>query len=226
MFRNLFPSLIVLGLAVGGSYVWVQSRNGPTEPQYADLETIEQVVDVQATEAVEITEMTLGAEDAPITIYEYASFTCPHCATYHKDVFGKLKAEYVDPGKVRFVMRDVYFDRFGLWAAMLARCGGPEKFFGVSDLIYDRQREWTSGESNAEIVQNLMKLGRLAGMEDDQMNACLQDNAKAQALVAEYQKNAEADEINSTPSFVINGTKYANMAYPDFKKTLDGLLAD
>lgn len=226
MFRNLFPSLIVLALAVGGSYVWMQSRSGPAGPQYADLETIEKVVDVQAIEGTDIVEMTLGAEDAPITIYEYASFTCPHCATYHSKVFGKLKAEYVDTGKVRFVMRDVYFDRFGLWAAMLARCGGPEKFFGVSDLIYDRQREWTSGESNAEIVQNLMKLGRLAGMNDDQMNACLQDNTMAQALVAEYQKNAEADDINSTPSFVINGTKYGNMAYPDFKDTLDGLLAD
>ncbi|MCB1368659.1 MAG: DsbA family protein [Rhodobacteraceae bacterium] len=226
MFRNLFPSLIVLALAVGGSYAWVQSRSGPAEPQYADLAAIEQVVDVQATDGVEVVEMSLGAEDAPVTIVEYASFTCPHCATYHKDVFGKLKAEYVDTGKVRIVVRDVYFDRFGLWAAMLARCGGAEKFFGVSDLIYNRQREWTSGESNAEIVQNLMKLGRLAGMEDDQMNACLQDSAMAQALVAEYQKNAEADEINSTPSFVINGKKYANMAYPDFKDTLDGLLAE
>ncbi|MBZ0128883.1 MAG: DsbA family protein [Rhodobacteraceae bacterium] len=226
MFRNLFPSLIVLALAVGGSYAWVQSRSGPAEPQYADLAAIEQVVDVQATDGVEVVEMSLGAEDAPITIVEYASFTCPHCATYHKDVFGRLKAEYVDTGKARIVIRDVYFDRFGLWAAMLARCGGAEKFFGVSDLIYNRQREWTSGESNAEIVQNLMKLGRLAGMEDDQMNACLQDNAMAQALVAEYQKNAEADDINSTPSFVINGKKYANMAYPDFKDTLDGLLAE
>jgi protein-disulfide isomerase len=224
MFRNLLPSLLVLTLAVGGSVLWMQNRSS-SEVELADLDALAAVVDVQATDVVEVIEMTLGDEAAPVTIIEYASFTCPHCATYHTDVYSKLKAEYLEAGKVRFVMRDVYFDRLGLWAAMLARCGGPEKFFGVADLIYKKQREWTKG-SDGEIVQNLLKLGRLAGMADDQMNACLQDSAKAQALVNTYQKNAEADEISSTPSFVINGKKYSNMTYADFKDVIDGLIAE
>ena len=132
----------------------------------------------------------------------------------------------VDTGKVRFVIRDVYFDRFGLWAAMVARCEGREKFFGMSDLIYTNQKEWTKGESNIDVVQNLMKLGRLAGMSDDTMNACLQDQAKAAALVAEFQRNAEADGINSTPSFIINGEAYPNSSYEDFKVAIDALLAE
>lgn len=225
MFRTLFPSILVLAIAVGGSAIWLQNRNDISN--LAHIQGLDEVTDVQATtEAPEIVEMTIGAEDAPVTIVEYASFTCPHCANFHVGPYQKLKAEYVDTGKVRFVIRDVYFDRFGLWAAMVARCEGREKFFGMSDLIYTNQKEWTKGESNIDVVQNLMKLGRLAGMSDDTMNACLQDQAKAAALVAEFQRNAEADGINSTPSFIINGEAYPNSSYEDFKVAIDALLAE
>ena len=84
-----------------------------------------------------IQDMALGAEDAPVTIIEYASYTCPHCATFHAGPYKQLKADYIDTGKVRFIFREVYFDKYGLWASMIARCGGPEKFFGISDLIFD-----------------------------------------------------------------------------------------
>ena len=225
MFRTLFPSILVLAIAVGGSAIWLQNRNDISN--LAHIQGLDEVTDVRATtEAPEIVEMTIGAEDAPVTIIEYASFTCPHCANFHVGPYQKLKAEYVDTGKVRFVIRDVYFDRFGLWAAMVARCEGREKFFGMSDLIYTNQKEWTKGESNIDVVQNLMKLGRLAGMSDDTMNACLQDQAKAAALVAEFQRNAEADGINSTPSFIINGEAYPNSSYEDFKVAIDALLAE
>lgn len=225
MFRILFPSILVLAVAVGGSAMWLQSRNDISN--LAAIQGLDAVVDVQATEeAKAITEMTLGAEDAPVTIIEYASFTCPHCANFHAGVFKKLKTEYIDTGKVHFVMRDVYFDRYGLWAALLARCDGPGKFFGVSDLIYTKQKEWTKGKTNLDVVQNLMKLGRLAGMTDEQMNACMQDENNAKALVAEFQKNAEADGITSTPSFIINGEAFGNASYEEFKDKIDGLLAE
>lgn len=228
MLRNLFPSLAVIALVVGGSFVWMQSQNSSQPQQMAELDTLLEVTDVQATDnsSEELPEMTLGAEDAPVKIVEYASFTCPHCANYHKGVFGVIKSEYIETGKVHYTVRDVYFDRFGLWAAMLARCNKGEKFFGLSDLIYARQKEWLKGGSNSEVVQNLLKLGRIAGMDDDQMDACLQNDASAQALVAEFQKNAERDEIQSTPSFIINGTKYENMSLEDFRSTIDELLAE
>ena len=226
MFRNLFPSLVLLTLAIGGSYLFVQSQNN--EPQLlADLETLVRVTDVQASDSdtPKVVEMALGDEDAPVTIIEYASFTCPHCARFHTEVFGQMKADYINTGKVRFIVRDVYFDRFGLWAAMVARCES-DRFFGVSDLIYRKQRDWTDGSSNREVVENLMGLGRAAGLSDEAMNACLQDNATAQALVTAYQENAERDGIDSTPSFIINGRKYPNMSYADFKATIDALLAE
>ena len=78
-----------------------------------------------------VQEMTLGAEDAPITVVEYASYTCPHCKTFHENVFKDLKSNYIDTGKVRFIYREAYFDRYALWAALVARCGGEMKYFGL-----------------------------------------------------------------------------------------------
>ncbi|MCP5073449.1 MAG: DsbA family protein [Rhodobacteraceae bacterium] len=175
----------------------------------------------ESTES-EIMEMVLGAEDAPVTVTEYASFTCPHCANFHETVFPNLKADYIDTGKVRFVYREVYFDRFGLWAGMLARCGGPEKYFGMVDLFYKRQREWAQSSADpATVVEGMKKLGRVAGMSDEHMDACLQDSDQAKALVAAFQKNAEADGIDSTPSLVIGGVTHDNMPYAELRELLD-----
>ncbi|WP_354539058.1 DsbA family protein [Roseovarius sp. MBR-6] len=172
-----------------------------------------------------ITEMTMGPEDAKVTIIEYASFTCPHCANFHNGPLKELKAEYIDTGKIHFVYRDVYFDRFGLWASMVARCGGPDKFFGIADMLYAQQRDWAQGEP-AAIADNLRRIGKLAGIEPDALEACLNDRDKAQALVAWYQENATAHDVNSTPTLVINEKKYGNMAYADLKAIIDEKLAE
>jgi hypothetical protein len=93
----------------------------------------------------EVMEMVLGDPDAPVELIEYSSFTCPHCRNLHATVVPQLMADYVDTNRIRYVYREVYFDRFGLWASMVARCGGPERFFGIVDLIYEQQPEWTQG---------------------------------------------------------------------------------
>ena len=178
-----------------------------------------------APETVEIQQMALGDEDAPVTVIEYASFTCPHCRDFHADTFEQLREEYIDTGDVRWIYREVYFDRFGLWASMLARCGGEDRFFGLVDLIYENQSEWVQGDDPAAIADNLRRLGRTAGLEDETLNACLQDAAKAEALVAWYQENAEEHGVRSTPSFVIDGELYNNMPYGEFSEILDEKLA-
>lgn len=168
-----------------------------------------------------IIEMVQGAEDAPVTIIEYASFTCPHCASFHADQYKKLKSDYIDTGKVKFIYREVYFDRFGLWASMIARCAGPDRYFGVSDLLFSGQQTWArAGEPN-QIIAELRKIGRLAGLSEDQLDVCLQDNDKAQALVAWFQTNAAADDITSTPSFMINGKKYSNMDFDELSAVIE-----
>ncbi|MCO4843303.1 MAG: DsbA family protein [Yoonia sp.] len=172
-------------------------------------------------ETMEIADMVMGSADAPVEIIEYASFTCPHCASFHADTFKKLKADYIDTGKVRFVYREVYFDRFGLWASMIARCGGEMRFFGMAELIYEKQREWTSSGDPAIIIEDLRKLAKTAGLTDDMLDECMNDADMAQSLVGWYQANAERDDISSTPSFLIDGEKYSNMAYAEFQKIID-----
>ena len=171
-----------------------------------------------------IVDMSMGAADAPITVIEYASFTCPHCAAFDKEVLPKLKKDYVDTGKVRFILREVYFDRYGLWAGMVARCGGQMRYFGLADQIFQKQREWTQGDDPAAVAENLRRIGRSAGLDDAQLDACLQDAEMAQTLVAWYQENAERDKIEATPSFLIDGQLYSNMSYSDFKEILDAKL--
>lgn len=172
-----------------------------------------------------VQEMAMGSEDAPITVVEYASLTCPHCARFSTDVFPKIKANYVEMGKVRFIVHDVYFDRYGLWAAMIARCGGQEKYFGITDRMFAKQGDWARKQDPREAVDAMMAIGRQAGLTDEEMQACTQDQAWAEKLVAEFQKNAEADKVEGTPTFIINGEKYSNMPYDEFSKTLDEILA-
>ncbi|MGB0660430.1 MAG: DsbA family protein [Mangrovicoccus sp.] len=175
--------------------------------------------------APEVIEMTLGSDDAPITMIEYASFTCPHCANFHKDVFPRLREDYIDTGKVKFIYREVYFDRVGLWASIVARCGGEEKFFGISSQIFSEFKSWFVPKDMAATADNLRRYGRVAGLTDDQLNACLTDEGNARALVGWFQENAKTDEITATPSFVIDGEKVSNKPYEDLKAILDRKLA-
>ncbi|KIN74693.1 DsbA family protein [Sulfitobacter guttiformis] len=189
-------------------------------PGAANAQTTTGDVDTSA-----IPDMISGNPDATVEIIEYASFTCPHCATFHTGAYKQLKADYIDTGKIKFVYREVFFDRFGLWASLVARCGGPEKFFGIADMIYADQAGWTRAGEPAAIVEELRKIGRLAGLDNETLEACLQDADQAQAMVAWYQQNAEADDIDSTPSFLINGKKYSNMSYDAMKDIIDEALA-
>ena len=186
---------------------------GAAIAQTADTET-------QNGEAPVIKEMVLGDENAPITVVEYASYTCPHCASFHAGAFKDIQKEYIDTGKVKFVYREVYFDRFGLWASIVARCGDGSKFFGINDLLYTQQREWAQG-APAEIADKLRRIGLTAGLTSDELDVCFSDGAKAQSLVNWFEANVEEDGVSSTPSFVINGNLHSNMAFDEFKTILD-----
>mgnify|MGYP000049851115 FL=1 len=206
----------ILALGIGAYMVKAPTPSGLTAPGFGAA---------NATEAGEIDtssilEMTLGAEDAPIQMTEYASFTCPHCRTFHKDVFQKLKADYIDTDKLHFTYREIYFDRYGLWGSIVARCGGADKFFAISDLLYTKQAEWTKG-TPAKIAENLRRIGITAGLSQKDVQSCFTDGEKAQNLVAWYEANQAEDEISSTPSFIINGAKYSNMSYAELQKILD-----
>jgi len=216
--RNvIIGGVAVLGL--GGFAISRGSKDLPFDPLMAAN------AQEAPTETVDIPDMVMGSADAPIEIIEYASFTCPHCENFHATVLPSLKAEYIDTGKVRFVYREVYFDRFGLWASMIARCGGEMRYFGITDMIYDKQQEWTASGDPTVIVEELRKLGKTAGLTDEMLDTCMNDADQAKNLVAWYQTNADRDGITGTPSFMIDGEKYSNMSFDEFKKILDEKLA-
>lgn len=178
-----------------------------------------------ATEPAILPDLFIGAETAPVTMLEYASFTCSHCAAFHKDVFPKLKAEYIDTGKVRFAQRDVYFDEPGLWAGILARCGGNDKYYAVGSMLMDEQGTWLNAKTGDELAANLRKIGAKAGMTDAQMEACWTDQKAVESLVATFQKNAVADKIEGTPTFIINGETVRNGPWEELKAKIDEKLA-
>lgn len=209
-------------LAIVGGALWWQ-LGGREEVAVTETADSTAAVDVDTSS---ITEMTMGPEDAAVTITEYASFTCPHCATFHQTTFQNLKRDYIDTGKVHFIYRDVYFDRVGLWASMLARCGGSERFFGISGMLYEQQKDWLNSDDPVAISGNLRRIGKVAGLEEEQINACLEDAGKAETLLAWFEQNAEADDISSTPTLMINGEQYGNMAYADLQEIIEEKLAE
>jgi protein-disulfide isomerase len=213
---------MAIALAVAGGTAWwfagpagVPQLPAPVAP--ADAQTA-------AADYDRVPDMFRGDPDAPVTVIEYASFTCPHCANFHRNVFPQLQTEYVDSGQVKWIKREVFFDRPGLWAAMLARCGDDSRYFPMADMIYETQRDWASSSDPAAIAENLRAMGRRTGLTNDEVDACLMDAEQAQAMVATYQAHATEHGISSTPSFVIDGALHSNMSLEAFRSLLDGRL--
>jgi protein-disulfide isomerase len=171
----------------------------------------------------------IGDPAAKVKMVEYLSFTCPHCQRFHTEIYPRLKADYIDTGKLRLDLHEVYFDQYGLLGAMVARCGGELRYMGITDMLFDKQREWAGSDDINVAAAELKKIGRTAGMNDEQLDACLRDQTMAEALVAHYQENIATDfpgdSFEGTPSFIINGSHYGNMSYEELQKILDAELA-
>ena len=197
--RNIL-ALTGMGLVAGGS-VFNLLRGG--QIGLSGLAGIG-AANAQGT-AVQIEDITLGDENAPVKVIEYASFTCPHCANFHNDTYKDFKRDYIDTGKVHFTYREVFFDRYGLWAAMVARCAGPDRYMSVADILYRTQGEWARQGDAAAVADSLKRIGVQAGLSQEEVDACLNNADLAQSLVSWYEANADADNIRSTPSFLING---------------------
>lgn len=167
----------------------------------------------------------VGDENAPVTVYEYVSFSCPHCANFHKAVWPQLKEKYVDTGKVKFVLREVFFSSNDLRIALISRCGGPDRYYPMADLYLNQQRFWRGQPTEAQQASAIHQVAKQAGMPKDLMESCIHDQDFQKTLVANYQTNSGEHAVRSTPSFVINGVTHSNMSFEEFSELLDDALS-
>ena len=166
--------------------------------------------------------MALGPEDAPITVIEYASMTCPHCATFHNDAFPELKARYIDTGKVRFIYREFPLDAVALRAAMLTRCAGPKRFFGFVEVLFRRQEHWARAK---DPIAALARLGQVGGIGKKQFESCMNDRELGDSILERRLEGSNEFEVRSTPTFIINGKKHSGqMNFQQFDRVLKPLL--
>lgn len=218
MNKSILSSVAVVAIVAVAGGAWFMNRDaggGSTTLGSAEIATTFDVV-----------EMIQGNPDASVQVLEYASYTCPHCASFHANQYQQIKENYIDTNLIGFTYREVYFDQPGLWASMVARCGGEMRFFGISNLLYENQQRWARAGDGAAISEALRNIGKVAGLSDAELEVCMTDADQAQELMAWYRSNADADDVQGTPTFFINGEKYSNMNYADFVEVLDEKLAE
>ena len=146
-------------------------------------------------------DLAQGKADAPVTIIEYASMTCPHCANFHKTTYPALKTKYIDTGKVRFIFREFPLDEVAVAASMLARCAGGEKSMALIDVLFASQDKW----SVRDPLPALMQIARQAGFTQATFEECLRDQKLYDNIVAMRERDAKEYKVESTPTLFING---------------------
>jgi protein-disulfide isomerase len=146
----------------------------------------------------------LGKDDAPITIIEYASLTCPHCAEFDRETLPKLKAGWIDTGKAKLVFRIFPLNGLDLRAAMLASCAPPERYYAFIDTLYQSQNNWTRA---SDPMQALGNIGRLGGVSEERFKQCMADEKLQQSIVAQGFAASKSYGVESTPTFFINGAR-------------------
>ncbi len=194
---------------------------------FTPLRLIGEVLAQSATDVgkpVSLPDMAIGPADAKVTITEYASMTCPHCAAFNADVFPKLKSEFIDTGKIRYVFREFPLDIKAAAGSMLSRCianGDAGKYLAVTDLLFRSQGDWVMKNT----TEALTRIGKQAGLSQQQVETCLNDKSLLDKLVADQKYATEVLKVDSTPTFFINGEKLkGETSIEEFRKRINPLL--
>lgn len=197
----------------GTSSMTTAAVDAPEASGTVDMETM--------LEPGALPEMALGDADAPVTIIEYASMTCSHCANFHVNTYPALKEQYIDTGKVRFIMREFPFDPRAEAGFMLARCA-DDKYFAMVDVLFERQSSWAPVQDASSA---LLGIAKLAGFTQESFEACLTDQQLLDDVRAVRRRGAEEFDVQATPTFFINGKKYSGaMSIEQMSAIIDPLL--
>ena len=193
----LIGGAAVVLVAAGGAGYYFWSRPGPVAPPVASGE----VAMAELMLPGPLGDQALGAANAPVTIVEYASMTCPHCANFHETIYPELKKKYVDTGKVRFIFREFPLDPLAAAGSMLARCAGKDKFFPLIETLFAQQKDW--------VVQKplvpMFAIVRQAGFTQQTFDQCLENQQILEGIEESRNRAAAKFNVTSTPTFFING---------------------
>ena len=198
--RETLPLFAAAGLTAVGSLDALPGGGSILNSKPAKAADLSTLMDVGP-----LGEHMKGDPDAPITIIKYASMTCPHCRAWHKNAYPAIKEEYIDTGIAKFYFREFPFDPAAAAAFMLAHCSGEDRYFKMIDMLYEKQSTWKRGN----VVEELFKISQLAGFSRADFNACLKDQKLLDNVLSIQKRAAEDYEVNATPTFFINGTKYS-----------------
>lgn len=187
----------------------------------AAADTTASPAEMQKLLKIDKNDRILGNPDAPITIIEYASMTCPHCAHFTDDVLPELKKKWIDTGKVKLVLRDFPLDEEAVHASMLARCAPPDRFYAFVDTFFADQDKWVTAP---DYQAALTRLAALGGMGKTEADKCLSDQALENQVLNSRLVAANQLQVNATPTFFVNGARYTGEpTVAAFDKLLSGL---
>jgi protein-disulfide isomerase len=177
--------------------------------------------DADLMKAGPLGDVIMGKADAPVTIIEYASMTCGHCATFHNTTYPEMKKKYIDTGKVRYIMREFPLDPLAAAGFMLARCAGDDKYHAMLEMLFNKQKEWVVREP----IPPLLALAKQAGFTQESFESCLKDQKVLEGIESVRTHGAEKLGVNSTPTFFINGKKFTGtLTIDELDKQLQPLL--
>ncbi|MBX3569980.1 MAG: DsbA family protein [Rhizobiaceae bacterium] len=166
-------------------------------------------------------DMVIGKADAPVTMVEYASMTCPHCAHFHETTLPEIKTKYIDTGKVRLILREFPFDPRAEAGFMLARCSG-DNYFPMVDVLFKQQQSWAGAENARDA---LLQIAKLAGFTQEKFESCLTDQKLLDEIRSVRTRGADEFKVDSTPTFFINGKQYKGaLSVEEASAIIDSLL--
>ena len=206
MFASKHPlsrRALITALTVGA--VGLAAANVRPASAQARKKGPDQVPVEELMKPVGLPDLALGPVDAKVTVVEYASMTCGHCAHFTKDVWPEFKKKYVDTGKVRYVFREFPLDDLAAAASMLARCAGGDKAFPLIEVMFEKQQEWAFGEGNP--VPRLFEIAKQAGFTQESFDKCLTDQKLLDDITAGRTRASDVFGVQATPTFYINGKK-------------------
>ena len=168
-------------------------------------------------------DLAVGDPDAPVTLIEYFSLTCPHCQWFHKNIYDPLKRDYVETGKVRFVARDFPLNAPALQAAVLAHCAGRDRYFAFIDVLFSTFDDWAASR---DYTEKLAQIGELGGVSRDRFEACLADKGLENAIFQSMASAQAEYDVSSTPTVIVNGEKYeGKMSFEALARQIDRLVS-